>query len=96
MKPVTFTAIDTDFSNAETIRIAFEFDKKKWDRFREWVRRSPAWTLYIYNALCAFLLVSLIFALVNISTINPERFYELLGVSVVAFGVASLLWVGRR
>jgi hypothetical protein len=88
MRPVRFSGIsESDFHTSETIRIEFKTDK---------VMKFNSWLLYVYHALCAVLALSLIFALVNISTINPERFYELLGVSVVAFGVGSLLWVGRR
>jgi hypothetical protein len=91
MKPVTFTGITEDFHDAATIKI--EFNKIKLERF---ALRFSGWVLWVYQPFCAFLLLSLLFALVNISTINPTRFYELLGINVIAFGVASLLWVGRR
>jgi hypothetical protein len=91
MKPVTFSNIEYDFHNSPTIKI--EFNKIKLNAIAQ---SFNGWLLYVYHTLCAVLALSLIFALVNISTINPNRFYVLLGVSVVAFGVGSLLWVGRR
>jgi hypothetical protein len=88
MKPVTFSSIkESDFHSADTIKI--EFSKHTIEKFNGWV-------LYVYHGLCAFLGLTLLFALWNITTINPERFYWLLGANVLAFGIASLLWVGRR
>jgi hypothetical protein len=88
MRPVNFSHIEEhDFHTSETIRIEFKTDN---------VRKFNSWLLYVYHALCAFLVCLTFYALAHISTINPERFWMLLGVDVVAFGVASLLWVGRR
>jgi hypothetical protein len=88
MKPVTFTNIqEADFHDLETIRIEIPTNK---------IINLNSWLLYAYNAICGVLAIVTFYALVNISTVNPERFYWLLLLDIIAFFGGAVLWVGRR
>jgi hypothetical protein len=88
MKPIRFSSIEeSDFHNLETIRIEIPTNK---------IINLNSWLLYVYNAICAALFLVTFYALVNISTVNPERFYWLLLLDIIAFFGGAVLWVGRR